>query len=67
MCPGPNGGTVAGGLGEVRRFFSQYDNLFPAASVEPVDLVAMRSEVVGAHQSYQAAGTTRSLPAFLDC
>ncbi|MDQ7910744.1 hypothetical protein RB614_40250 [Phytohabitans sp. ZYX-F-186] len=51
----PNGGTVAGGLGEVRRFFSQFDNLFPAASVEPVDLAVMRAEVVGAHQAYQAA------------
>jgi transcriptional regulator with XRE-family HTH domain len=51
----PNGGSVAGGLGEVRRFFSQYDSLFPVESFEPVDVATVRLDVVHAHEAYQAA------------
>ncbi|MFC0526752.1 helix-turn-helix domain-containing protein [Phytohabitans kaempferiae] len=51
----PDGGSVAGGLGGVRRFFTQYDSLFPAEPVQRIDVAVVRSDVVRAHAAYQAA------------
>jgi transcriptional regulator with XRE-family HTH domain len=64
----PNGSSLVDGLDDVRRFFSQYDNLLGLTRRNDVDVADVRQRVNAAHRAYQAAEyehVVRALPALL--
>ncbi|MGL5823611.1 MAG: helix-turn-helix domain-containing protein, partial [Nocardioides sp.] len=51
----PNGGHDADGLGEVRSFFTRYDDLLDPRPTAAADLVQLRADIAATHRTYQGA------------
>ncbi|MGL5825090.1 MAG: helix-turn-helix domain-containing protein [Nocardioides sp.] len=51
----PNGGHDADGLGEVRSFFTRYDDLLDPRPTAAADLVQLRTDIAATHRTYQGA------------
>ena len=51
----PNGDPAVDGLDEIRAFFTSYDDLLGAQTIEPEPLAVMRTSIARAHRTYQAA------------
>jgi transcriptional regulator with XRE-family HTH domain len=65
----PNGGSLAGGLVELRRSFTSYNSLLGGETATVADLAELRSRVADAHRIYQAArydDVIRVLPDLLE-